>query len=97
MIKGNCDAELILKAVSDFYTNAYVRCVLVTGDGDFGCLVAFLKEKGVFRTLISPDKNKCSILLRNKNVEIVFLNELYPKFSTRNPENKRAPDADASA
>jgi len=80
-IKGNCDAELVLKTVSDFYTKSFTSCVLVTGDGDFGCLVEFLKDNHSIKTILSPDENKCSILLRNKNVEIVFLNKLYHKFS----------------
>jgi len=82
-IKGNCDAELVLKTVSDFYTKSFTKCFLITGDGDFGCLVEFLKENKVIDTVISPDENKCSILLRNKNIEITFLNDLYHKFSTR--------------
>ena len=82
-IKGNCDAELVLKTVSDFYTKSFTSCILVTGDGDFGCLVEFLKENNSIKTVLSPDENKCSILLRNKNIEIVFLNKLYHKFSNR--------------
>lgn len=80
-IKGNCDAELVLKSTSDFYTKSFTSCILITGDGDFGCLVEFLKENNVISRIIAPDKNKCSILLRNKNVEITFLNDHYHKFS----------------
>ena len=80
-IKGNCDAELVLKAVSDFYTKAFTSCILITGDGDFGCVVEFLKENNAIDRVIAPDENKCSFLLRNKNTEITFLNELYHKFS----------------
>lgn len=82
-IKGNCDAELVLKSVSDFYTKSFTSCILISGDGDFGCLVEFLKENNVMNIIISPDKNKCSILLRNKNTEITFLNDHYHKFSNR--------------
>ncbi len=82
-IKGNCDAELVLKTVSDFYTKSFTSCILITGDGDFGCLVEFLKENKVLNCVISPDENKCSILIRNKNIEITFLNELYHKFSNK--------------
>src|SRR3990172_2192852 len=76
-IKGNCDAELVLKTVSDFYTKAFTSCVLITGDGDFGCVVEFLEENKSLQCIISPDENKCSILLKNKNTEITFLNDLY--------------------
>jgi len=82
-IKGNCDAELVLKTVSDFYTKSFAKCILITVDGDFGCLVEFLKGNNVIEIILSPDENKCSILLRNKNVEITFLNELYHKFSIK--------------
>lgn len=80
-IKGNCDAELVLKTVSDFYTKSFNSCILITGDGDFGCLVEFLQENKSLNCVLAPDENKCSILLRNKNIEITFLNELYHKFS----------------
>ena len=82
-IKGNCDAELVLKTVSDFYTKSFSKCILITGDGDFGCLVEFLKENKSIEIILSPDEKKCSILLRNKNIEITFLNDLYHKFSNR--------------
>jgi uncharacterized LabA/DUF88 family protein len=82
-IKGNCDAELVLKSVSDFYTKSFDKCILITGDGDFGCLVEFLKDNNSIDQVISPDKDKCSILLRNKNIEITFLNNLYHKFSNK--------------
>ncbi len=80
-IKGNCDAELVLKAVSDYYTNSFDKLILITGDGDFGCLVEFMKDKNSMHTIIAPDEKKCSFLLRNKNTEIVFLNNQYHKFS----------------
>ena len=82
-IKGNCDAELVLKATSDFYEKSFSSCILITGDGDFGCLVEFLKEKKSMNQIIAPDKKKCSFLLRNKNIEITFLNEHYHKFSNK--------------
>lgn len=83
VIKGNCDAELVLKTVSDFYTKAFAKCLLVSGDGDFGCLVEFLNNNSVLDRIISPNENKCSILLRNKNTEITFLNDHYHKFSKK--------------
>lgn len=82
-VKGNCDAELVLKTVSDFYTKTCNSFILITGDGDFGCLAQFLKENNVMNRVIAPDEKKCSILLKNKNIEITFLNEQYRKFSNR--------------
>lgn len=82
-IKGNCDAELVLKTTSDFYTKSFESCILITGDGDFGCLVEFLVANKSLNLVIAPDKKKCSILIRNKNIEITFLNEHYHKFSDK--------------
>ena len=95
-IKGNCDAELVLKTVSDHYSNLFDSCILITGDGDFGCLVEFLNDNKKLKLVIAPDKEKCSILLRNKNIEITFLNEHYHKFSKLVLKEK-APGADVSA
>jgi uncharacterized LabA/DUF88 family protein len=89
VVKGNCDAELVLKTTSDFYTKAYEKCVLITGDGDFGCLVEFLVTNSALERVVAPDKKKCSILLKNKNIDITFLNEHYHKFS--HPQKKKPP------
>lgn len=82
-IKGNCDAELILKAVSGFYTKAYGKSILITGDGDFGCLVEFLRDNSALERVIAPNSRKCSILIKNKNIEIDFLDKHYHKFSKK--------------
>ncbi len=82
-IKGNCDAELVLKTISDFYEKKFDSVILITGDGDFGCLVEFLRDNNLILEVLAPDENKCSFLIRNKNVAITFLNDLYHKFSDR--------------
>ena len=38
--KGNVDAELVLQAMIEY--PHYERAVIVTGDGDFSCLVRYL-------------------------------------------------------
>jgi uncharacterized LabA/DUF88 family protein len=73
-IKGNCDAELVLKSVIDHYESDHHKVVIVTSDGDFSCLVDFLKSEGRFERLISPSpSNKCSVLLKRCNVKITFI------------------------
>jgi uncharacterized LabA/DUF88 family protein len=94
-IKGNCDAELVLKTVSDFFKKSFNSCILVTGDGDFGCLVEFLKENESISGILAPDKNKCSFLLRNKNINITFLNDQYHKFGDK-VKKEKAPNVDES-
>jgi len=71
-VKGNCDADLVLKAVVGYYERRFKEMVLVSSDGDYAGLVNFMKEKGVFRSLISPS-NKCSFLLRKMNIPILYL------------------------
>src|SRR3989338_4944944 len=95
-VKGNCDAELVLKTVSDFYMKAFTSCILITCDGDFGCLVEFLQNSNTIDRIVAPDEKKCLILLKNKNIEITFLNEHYHKFSSK-IQKEKAPDADGSA
>ena len=71
-IKGNCDADLVLKAVVDYYEKKFDKAILVSSDGDYSSLAKFLKEKQVLRILVSPS-NKCSFLLRKVNIPILYL------------------------
>lgn len=96
-IKGNCDAELVLQVVSDFYEKAFDEFVIVTGDGDFRCLVDFLLEHKVVVRIVAPNKEKCSILLKRTGVPILNLSEHFHKFSSqKDPKNEKAPDRDVS-
>lgn len=75
-VKGNCDAELVLQAVSDMYEGSYDNAVIVTGDGDFACLVKFLQERERFFALISPNHKRASVLLRKAlSGNIIFLKQ----------------------
>jgi len=60
--KGNCDAELVLHAMIE-YPN-YDKAVIVTGDGDFYCLVKYLLEKGKLKNVLIPNRLKFSALLK---------------------------------
>src|SRR3989338_3820093 len=62
-IKGNCDADLVLGAVVDYFEKKFDKAVLVSSDGDYACLAKFLKNKKSLHSIISPG-NKCSFLLR---------------------------------
>ncbi len=88
-IKGNCDAELVLKVLVDYYENNLKQAVLVASDGDYAGLVKFLRDKGVFCELISPN-NKCSFLLRKLNIPIVYLDTQKHKLE-KSPEKKKPP------
>ena len=77
-VKGNVDAELVLHAMIE-YPN-YDKAVIVSGDGDFHCLIKYLKVKGKLRKLFIPDRTKFSSLLREFLPDSVdFMNNLKRK------------------
>jgi len=89
LVKGNCDAALVLKVASDFYEKNCDQAVIVSSDGDYAVLVAFLKGKKAFKILISPSNN-CSFLLRKQNIPIVYLDTQRGKLSLK----EKAPGKD---
>lgn len=80
--KGNVDAELVLHAMIE-YPN-YDKAVLVSGDGDFHCLVEYLKSQNKLLKIIIPNNNKYSSLLRKFMQDIVFMNNLKRKLAYKN-------------
>lgn len=75
-VKGNVDAELVLQAMID-YPN-YKKAVIVTGDGDFYCLVKYLHEQQKLLNLLVPNRYKYSTLLRQKilpSLPTIFIND----------------------
>ena len=62
--KGNCDAELVLQTMIEF--SNYDKAVIVSGDGDFHCLIKYLLEQSKLEVIIIPNKDKFSALLKFK-------------------------------
>jgi len=87
-VKGNCDAELVLSAMIE-YKN-YSQAVIVTGDGDFTCLVNYLKDRNKLKTVLVPNEQKYSSLLRKagEGKYIAFMNNLKKKLAYK---KKRTP------
>jgi uncharacterized LabA/DUF88 family protein len=81
-VKGNVDAELVLYAAAVEFGN-YDKALIVTGDGDFRCLIAYLKLHNKLLKLMVPNKFKYSSLLRIFEYETVFMNHLQQKLSQR--------------
>ncbi|MFO8100885.1 MAG: NYN domain-containing protein [Dehalococcoidia bacterium] len=73
-VKGNVDAELVLHAMIE-YEN-YEKALIVTGDGDFYCLVEYLIKKDKLLKLMIPNKKRFSSLFRKMMPHIVFMNNL---------------------
>jgi uncharacterized LabA/DUF88 family protein len=77
-IKGNVDADLVLRAVIEM--NEYDKAVIVSNDGDFYSLVEHLYENKKLGVVLSPNKSFCSNLLTQTAKEkIQFMNELRGK------------------
>ena len=77
--KGNCDAELVLQTMIEY--NNYEKAAIVTGDGDFYCLVKYLIEQKKLEAIIVPNRLKFSALLKFKICRpyLRFLNDLKEK------------------
>lgn len=76
--KGNCDADLVLQAISDYYERRCDKAIIVSSDGDYASTVKFLMERERVEAIVSPSNN-CSILIKRTNVPIVYLDGIKKK------------------
>lgn len=78
--KGNCDADLVLQAIRDYYEQNVSSVVLISSDGDYAPLIKFWLEKKVTCIIVSPAPvDKCSILLKRTGVPIIYLGDVKHK------------------
>jgi uncharacterized LabA/DUF88 family protein len=68
--KGNVDADLVLRTMVDY--DNYGKAIIVSSDGDFYSLVEHLYSKKKLEAVLSPNKEKCSVLLQKKARERMF-------------------------
>jgi uncharacterized LabA/DUF88 family protein len=80
-VKGNVDAELVLHTLIE-YPN-YHKALIVTGDGDFYCLIDYLIKHNKLLKLMIPNKDQFSSLFRKLMSHIVFMNDLKGKLEYR--------------
>ena len=73
-VKGNVDAELVLYAAAKVI-DEYDQAIIVSGDGDFHCLVEYLKDNDKLLHLMVPN-SKFSKLLGRFSKDIVRINLL---------------------
>jgi uncharacterized LabA/DUF88 family protein len=77
-IKGNIDAELVLKCMTQY--RVYKKAIIVTSDGDFASLVEYLIRKNKLRRVIASKRDKCSHLLEKAaGAYICYLDDLRDK------------------
>ncbi len=72
--KGNVDAELVLYAAAKTYSD-YDQAIIVSGDGDFCCLVEYLCENHKLLHIMTPNRS-FSKLLRGYLRYIVQIDKL---------------------
>ena len=91
LVKGNCDAELVLQAMIEF--NNYNKAMIISGDGDFACLVQYLYAKGKLKFVLVPNMHKSSALLKKTAKEkLLSMNDLKDKLAYKNGDkNEKAP------
>jgi uncharacterized LabA/DUF88 family protein len=82
--KGNIDSELVLHAMVEFYN--YDKAIIVSGDGDFYCLIEYLEKHNKLLHIIIPNSNKYSSLLRKYEKYFVYLDGLEKKLSQKKNE-----------
>ena len=76
-IKGNVDAELVLHTMIQ-YEN-YSKAVIVSGDGDFFCLVDYLNQKKKLARVVIPNKTKYSRFLAKFKEKRLFVSDIKSK------------------
>lgn len=75
--KGNVDAELVLHTMIEW--PKFEKAIIVSGDGDFHCLLEYLELKKKLLKLLVPNKNGFSHLLRRFRHFAVFVQDLKKK------------------
>lgn len=79
--KGNCDAELVLQAMVEYQN--FDRAIIVTGDGDFHCLIQHLIQSDKLEVVMIPNKFSFSALLKMDYIKpyLRFMNDLDHKLA----------------
>lgn len=85
--KGNVDAELVLHTVD--MIKQYQKAIIVTGDGDFHCLVEYLIKKKKLYKLLIPNQYSYSSLLREFKKYISFISLLKGKLELKKDRHLR--------
>lgn len=80
-VKGNVDAELVLHTMIQ-YPN-YNKAIIVSGDGDFHCLIEYLENKSKLGRIIIPNRSAYSQLLWKFREYMDYMDNLKIKLEWR--------------
>lgn len=86
--KGNCDAELVLHTMIEY--DNFEKAVIVTGDGDFHCLVKYLLDNKKLKLIFIPNRFKFSALFKFRIFRsyLRFMNDLRDKLEYKKRPHK---------
>ena len=70
-VKGNVDAEMLLHTMIKLPT--FDKAVIVSGDGDFFCLVEYLIGNSKLSRILIPNQNRYSSLYKNISTSITHV------------------------
>jgi len=86
--KGNVDAELVLHTMIE-YEN-YDKAIIISGDGDFHCLIEYLERQNKLLHVIIPNHRKYSALLRRFRKYFVYIGKMKSKLGkNEKPHHKK--------
>lgn len=85
-VKGNCDAELVLHAMIQLKN--YERAIIISGDGDFYCLIDYLKTKNKLLKVGIPYHKKYSALLREFSPHFFYVSKLKNHLEYKNERHR---------
>ena len=66
----------------------YNKAIIVSGDGDFHCLIEYLEEQGKLAYIVIPNPKKYSALLRRFRKYFVYLYDLEHKLGKISKQKK---------
>lgn len=70
-IKGNIDAELVMNAMREL--NNFNKAIIVSGDGDFYCLIEYFEELHKLKAILIPNQKSSSSLLERFSTKKVLI------------------------
>ncbi len=81
-IKGNVDAELVMHTMIQYAV--FDKAIIVSGDGDFYCLIQYLLKNDKLITVLVPNSKKYSALLKRfAGKNIAFMDDLGNKIGNK--------------
>ncbi len=87
-VKGNIDAELVLWAMKEI--SNYEQAIIVSGDGDFYCLVEYLESKKRLKCLIAPSAHYSNLYNRYEQY-VVRLDQFRKQLAYRDHRKRAKP------